>query len=172
MATTWDVTVRGTAGNDDIGSTSTSLDQLIRAGDGNDVLRGGKGDDRLVGGQGSDIMSGGRGADQFYFKASDVIVGTTDTDRIVDLTFAEGDTIVLDDLGMGGLTSAAGLNAFDGGNDAVISSYAGLVALVNQGGATATNGNNNLLILTFDLGGGTTQVIRISNAYAGFEAAL
>ncbi|MBC2662451.1 hypothetical protein H7F50_11855 [Novosphingobium flavum] len=172
--TTFDTTVRGTAGNDVLGSTSTSLNQLIRAGAGDDVLRGGKGDDRLVGGAGDDIMSGGKGADQFYFNSADVGAGQTDTDRIVDLNFADGDTIVFDNYGAGFFADKSGLDAFDGGNDAIVSSFAGLKNLVNgSGGAvTATNGGNNLLILTITYDTDHTQIIRISNGWTGFDGSV
>lgn len=173
--TTFDTAVSGTAGNEDLGNTSSTLSQLISAGAGDDVLRGGKGNDRLVGGAGDDIMSGGRGADQFYFKGSDVAVGDIDTDRIVDLNFADGDTIVFDNFGSNFFGKDAGINAFDGGNDAVISSFVGLKNMVNnaaEGTITATQGYGNLLILTIKMDADHTQVIRISNAWAGFDGAV
>ena len=172
--TTFDTTVRGTTGNDTLGSTSTTLNQLIRAGEGNDVLKGGKGDDRLVGGAGDDIMSGGKGADQFYFNSADVGAGQSDTDRIVDLTFSDGDTIVFDNYGAGFFTKASGLGSFDGGNDAIVSSFVGLKNLVGSsaGAVTATNGGGNLLILTITYDTDHTQVIRISNGWTGFDGAV
>lgn len=171
--TTFDTVVRGTAGNDTLGNTSTPLNQLINAGAGNDVLRGGKGDDRIIGGAGDDIMSGGAGADQFYFNGADVGAGDKATDRIVDLNFADGDTIVFDNYGSNFFADHTGVNAMDSGNDAIISSFAGLKNLVaNSGGAiSATNGNNNLLILTITYDTDHTQVIRISNGWAGYDAA-
>lgn len=171
--TTFDTTVRGTAGNDTLGSTSTTLNQLIRAGDGNDVLRGGKGDDRLVGGAGDDIMSGGAGADQFYFNGADVGAGDKDTDRIVDLNFADGDTIVFDNYGSSFFADQTGVDAFDSGNDAIVNSFTGLKNLVSSSGGaiSAVNGGNNLLILTITYDTDHTQVIRISNGWAGYDAA-
>ncbi len=177
MATTFNTNVPGTAGSDDIGSTSTNLNQLIRGGAGDDVLRGGKGDDRIYGGAGDDIMSGGGGADQFYFKGGDVVVGTSDTDRIVDLNFGAGDTIVFDDMGgnfFGQAFKQDGFNVFDGGNDAIVSSFSGLHHLVDgSNGAISVTGSAklDLLILTIDYGNDQTQVIRISNAYNAYLAA-
>lgn len=177
MATTFDVVLHGAPGdsNDTLAGNAgaiANLNQLLLAGAGDDVLRGGKGDDRLVGGEGNDIMSGGKGADQFYFKAGDVKVGATDTDRIVDLNFGEGDTLLLDDFGFGTLTKTDGLNAINGGDDAIVSSFVGIKALVDQGVATVEGGFGDVLILSFDLGGDTTQVIRLSNSFAAYEAAI
>ena len=170
----FDLNVQGSPVHDDIGSTSTKLSQLLRGGDGDDTLRGGKGDDRLYGGQGDDIMSGGGGADQFYFKGSDVIHGETDVDRIVDLSFGDGDKIVFDDYGAGFFGTNAkgdGFNVIDNGNDVIVSSYAGLHHLVDESNGAITVGGNaslNLLFFTIHYGTDQTEIIRISNGYADY----
>ncbi len=59
---------------------------------GNDELHGGGGDDVLFGGLGNDLMSGGGGADKFVF---DTALGSTNVDRLRDVSRSEGDEIVL-----------------------------------------------------------------------------
>jgi Ca2+-binding RTX toxin-like protein len=144
---------------------------LIRGGPGNDVLRGGAGDDIIVGGAGDDIMSGGKGADQFRF-FGDQIGGDLDTDRIVDLNFGEGDWLVFGNYN-GIFADGEGVNAFNGGDAAIISSWTGLMNAANtSGGSISITGNAglDLLIITLDNGAGQTQVIRLSNSFAAYTA--
>lgn len=63
--------------------------------DGDDSLRGGKFDDALDGGAGDNALFGGLGADIFKIDISDIVDGA-DTDKILDLNFAEGDRLALD----------------------------------------------------------------------------
>jgi Ca2+-binding RTX toxin-like protein len=62
----------------------------LRGAAGNDILTGGKYNDFIIGNQGDDVLIGGAGADQFRFFGNE-IEGTSDSDRILDLDFAEGD---------------------------------------------------------------------------------
>lgn len=169
----FDAYVSGTASNDDIKLMTSTANNIINTGAGNDVIRSGSGDDRLIGGAGSDILSGGAGADQFYFSASDVAANHTDTDRIVDLNFGDGDTIVFNSYGAGFFSDAAGINAFAGGSSAQISSYAGLANLVADSANVTASGNAalDLLIVTISYGTGQTEIIRISNGYDDYVAA-
>ncbi|WP_448500989.1 calcium-binding protein [Sphingomonas sp.] len=161
--------VRGTAGNDDLRADPSG--SMVRAGAGNDVIRGGKGDDIIIGGPGDDILWGGSGADQFRFFGNE-IEGTSDTDRIIDLTFSEGDTLVFGNYN-GVFANADGVNAFNGGDAAIISSWTGLMnAADTSGGRISITGNAglDLLIITLDNGAGQTQVIRLSNSFAAYAA--
>jgi Ca2+-binding RTX toxin-like protein len=149
---------------------------IFTSGFGNDTLRGGDYDDIFNGGAGNDAMFGGMGADQFRFnggqaKARDVIEGDSDTDFIRDLNFAEGDSIVLNGFGTGKFDDAAGVDAFDSGNDARITSYEGIESLVEAGDATVTLlDNGNLLVAISN--GTALQVISITGGVAGYNAAL
>jgi len=164
--------VSGTPGPDDL--KATSADTRLAGGAGDDVLRGGKGNDILIGGAGDDIMSGGAGADQFRFIASlyegD---GGADTDRIVDLNFSEGDWLVFENYADGTWEDAPGLAVFDADTDAIVSSWTGLVNLVEGADNVTATGNAglNLLVVRIEFDGGKVQEIRITNGYDDYVAA-
>lgn len=165
--------VRGTVGDDTLSANSQG--SQVRGGPGNDVIRGGKGDDFILGGAGDDILSGGKGADQFRFSGVDM-GGGTDTDRIVDLNFGEGDKIVFNDFGAGTFKDVYGgnnLQILNSGASAILDSWADIVELANANTTVTASGNAalNLLILTIDAGELGTQVIRISNGWNSYVAA-
>lgn len=163
--------VGGTSGNDDLRALSDG--SRVAGGAGNDILRGGRGDDILIGGAGDDQMWGGGGADQFRF-FGDQIDGANDVDRIYDLNFGQGDWIVFGKFG-GLFEDASGINAFDNGDSAIISSWEGLANAYESAGARASftgSASLDLLFITFDNGAGQTQTLRINNGYAAFTAAL
>ena len=103
----------GTAGADAYAAPDGSRDKLIgragddvlEAGDRNDLVRGNTGDDELYGGDGRDKVNGGAGDDELYGGANpdrilgrtgdDYIDGGTGPDRIK--AGAGNDTIVADD---------------------------------------------------------------------------
>lgn len=162
--------VSGTSGNDDIKATGTN-GTLLSGGAGDDILRGGKYDDFLVGGSGNDQMWGGAGADQFRFFAN-TIEGGSDTDRIYDLKFAEGDSLVFGLYNEGLFTDATGVNAFNDGASAQISSIEGLRNFVanSNGAITASQrGSTEVLILTIQ-NGDDTQILWLSNMWSAFSA--
>jgi Ca2+-binding RTX toxin-like protein len=77
------------------------LDNIIKAGRGDDCLYGGEGHDRLSGGAGndhlngglgSDVLKGGKGEDDFVF---DQALGGDNIDTIVDFSTKGGDKIWL-----------------------------------------------------------------------------
>ncbi len=163
--------VNGTAGDDDLKALSDG--SRVSAGAGNDILRGNKGDDVLIGGAGDDQLWGGGGADQFRF-FGDQIEGASDTDRLFDLNFGDGDWIVFGKFD-GLFEDGDGINAFDNGDSAIISSWEGLAnayeasnGRITYSGSTSTD----LLFISFDNGSGQTQTLRISNGYTAFQAAL
>lgn len=101
----------GTAGSGSTGSASllalidpdTTPLKVVMGTNGDDRLRGGSedslilgldGDDKIYEGDYSDVMVGGNGADIFMFDFRDVNGGQTH-DIIVDLDFAQGDTLRL-----------------------------------------------------------------------------
>ena len=164
--------VSGKAGNDDLKATNDPDGTLLSGGAGDDILRGGKYDDIIVGGAGNDLMFGGGGADQFRFFGSQ-IDGASDYDRVFDLNFGEGDSLVFGDYGSGFFTvdDNVNVNSFAGGASASVHSWEGLVALAGSSTeitATQARGVNVLLTLDF---GGQTQEIEISNGWAAFTAA-
>lgn len=156
------------AGDGDIRATNNPEGTYLAGNAGDDVLRGGKYNDILVGGEGNDLMFGGAGADTFRFygdsaTSSAVKPAGADVDKIFDLSFAEGDR--LDFTGFG-----------EAAANAVIKSFADLVALVGSSGWTATeqapnNPNNDNLVLSYDFGGGISQTIIISHGWDAFVAA-
>lgn len=88
--TTMVATISGTDGNDKLTSDATA--DWIEGLAGNDQIRGGGGEDRLVGGEGSDKLSGGSEADAFVFDN----LATGGSDKILDFSVADGDTLVFD----------------------------------------------------------------------------
>lgn len=164
--------VGGNAGNNDIKATNDVDGTVLNGGDGNDTLRGGKYDDLITGGSGDDLLFGGGGADQFRFFGND-IDGAKDTDKIFDLNFDEGDTLVFGSYAAGTFSDADGENAFAGGGSASISSFEGLVNAVSGSGGNMTvsqKGTSNVLILSIDTGAGI-QEIHITGAWAAYQAA-
>lgn len=79
--------IEGTA-DGDLEFGAPGADTLVGA-DGDDLLHGGDGNDALYGDQGADTLNGGVGADLFVFGRD------SDDDRIADLSFADGDRVLL-----------------------------------------------------------------------------
>lgn len=160
--------VHDDGGNHDIRATNNKEGTYLAGNGGDDILRGGRYSDTLIGGEGDDLMFGGAGADTFRFFGENGALSYqkpagADVDKIFDLSFAEGDRLDFRDFA----ESAA---------NAVVKSFADLVALVNNSGWTATEqapGNpiNDNLVLHYDLGGGASQTIIISNGWDAFVAA-
>jgi Ca2+-binding RTX toxin-like protein len=164
----------GKSGDDDLRANYSDNDgTMIRGNGGNDTLRGGSDNDILIGGRGDDWLWGGRGAGQFRFFGNE-IDGPSDRDRIFDLTFGEGDTLVFGNFGGGTFTKAAGLNGFGNGTSAIISSWEGLVnAAAFSDLVTATRGgaNNDNLLLKITNATGQVQEIMITNGWSQYLAA-
>lgn len=76
---------------------------------GDDILKGMDGADILVGGAGIDELHGGAGADTFDFDAGDI-----NQDRIIDLSFADGDIIDLTDVYAGTLSFVSSFTSTPG----------------------------------------------------------
>jgi Ca2+-binding RTX toxin-like protein len=160
--------VTGNASANDLSASSADTDgSNIQAGAGNDILRGGRFDDWLTGGAGDDVMSGGGGADQFRFFGTQ-IEGTSDLDRIFDLNFGQGDSLVFNNFGANTFFKANGVNAFNGGTSAILDSYSDIVAAAAASNLVtakrASPGNDNLLLSITDVDG---QVQMISITAAG-----
>lgn len=163
--------VGGNAGNNDVRATNNPAGTVMNTGAGNDVLRGGKGDDVMTGGAGDDLMFGGNGADQFRFFGNQ-IGGSSDLDKIFDLSFEEGDTLVFGDYAGSTFGDTDGVNAFANGGSASISSIEGLYAAVQSSGAITASqkGNTDVLILEIDNGNGQTQIIHLSGLWDDYAA--
>lgn len=165
--------VTGKGGDDDIRANYQDADgTIMNGGLGDDVLRGGSYNDIQNGGGGDDQYWGGAGADQFRFFGTQ-IDGAEDTDYVYDLNFGEGDLIVLHDFAKGSFTHATGVNAYDGGDTAQISSYEGLANLVRDSASVTASrkGDTDLLIVTVTDGDGQVQHIHLSNSYSAYIAA-
>jgi Ca2+-binding RTX toxin-like protein len=165
--------VGGTAGSNDASATNNPNGSYLETGGGNDTLRGGRYDDILDGGEGNDSMFGGGGADQFRFFGNNISMGQ-DTDRIFDLSFAEGDKLVLGNYGSGTFSDTAGVDGFNGGRDAIITSYEGIVNAAN-GSANVTafrqgSGNDNLVFRVIDADGDIQDIV-ITGGYSQYIAA-
>lgn len=163
--------VGGNAGDNDIQSSGRD-GTILNGGAGDDILRGSRGDDILTGGSGNDQLWGGDGADQFRF-FGDNIGGASDLDKIYDLDFSEGDSLVFGNYGALQFTDVAGVNAFNGGAAAQISSWEGLVNVVEGSDLVSASrkGTTDVLILTIDNGAGQIQSIHISGGWAAYSAA-
>ena len=105
-------TLDGAAGNDTINGGGDA-DTLL-GGAGADILNGDAGNDRLTGGDGADQLTGGTGADTFAFTTADLhlttLGGKADIDKILDLSFADGDVIDLS--GIDAIASTGANDAF------------------------------------------------------------
>lgn len=143
-------------GPNDIKATNDVDGSYLRGHGGDDILRGGRYDDVLDGGAGDDQLAGGQGADQFRFFADDVTgqagPGIVDNDAVRDVNFGEGDTLVFGRYGSGTYTDAAGIDAVNGGAGSIVSSWDGLLSMINDTGWTVTRIGN-------------TQKVQISYTY-------
>ena len=162
------------AGNGDIQANGNDADgTILNAGAGNDILRGGAYNDILSGGSGDDQMFGGDGADQFRF-FGDQQTGL-DTDRVYDLDFSEGDTLVFGNWGAGTFNEDTGVDALNPSNNgAIISSWEGVVNAVNFSGNVTANreapGNDNLVLTITDADGDVNNIV-ITGGYSQYIAA-
>lgn len=167
--------VGGNGLDNDLQATNDVDGTIYNGGAGNDTLRGGKYDDILSGGAGNDTYFGGDGADQFRF-FGDQIEGTSDLDKVFDLDFSEGDSLVFGNYGAGTFADGAGINAYGAGNtDAQITSWEGLASFIQNSGATVTfseKGNTDVLILNIDNGNGAIQTIHITGGFDAVSAFL
>ncbi len=167
--------VGGNAGDNDLQAVNDVNGTIINAGAGNDVLRGGRYDDILSGGAGDDSYYGGAGADQFRFFGNQ-IEGTSDLDKVLDLNFGQGDSLVFGNYGAGTFADAAGINAYGAGNSAAqITSWEGLANFIKSSSAVVgvtEKGNTDVLILSIDNGLGQIQTIHITGGYDAVQAFL
>jgi Ca2+-binding RTX toxin-like protein len=166
--------VAGRTGNDVLRATSDPDGSTIMGNAGDDVLIGGNFADLLIGGLGDDRLTGGGGADQFRFFGNQ-IDGASDTDRILDLNFAEGDTLVFGSFAGGTFFKANGVNAFDGGRAAILDSWSDIVAADRASdriSASGTGTNGEDLLLQIVNGTGQIENIVIAGGFARYQSAL
>lgn len=104
--------VQGNAGNDTVDGGAGH--DILLGGQHADILSGGVGNDTLSGDQGNDWMSGGAGADRFAFASGSGV------DVIADFSFAEGDRIMLSNVGYGTVGQVLAHVAADAYGNAVI----------------------------------------------------
>lgn len=184
VGTEMDDLIRGLRGEDSIDAVDGA--DYLDGGIGNDILFGGEGDDALIGNVGDDVYTGGAGADQFHFPGYGITGSGTATpgrnvDTIMDLSFEEGDIIVLPHFAGGTFqgTDVNGqldlVNTGEGaGSGANVRSWSGLVDLVQSSPAVtaARLGSTNTLVLEITNADGAMQVINIENGWDDYSAAV
>jgi VCBS repeat-containing protein len=166
--------IGGNNAANDLSAVSADQDGTnINAAGGNDTLRDGKFDDLLTGGAGDDVMSGGGGADQFRFFGTQ-IEGASDLDRIFDLNFGQGDSLVFNNFGANTFLKANGVNAFNGGTSAILDSFGDIVAAAGASNLVtakrASQSNDNLLLSISDADG-QIQTISITGGWSQYVLA-
>lgn len=171
------------AGGNDTADGGAGNDQLM-GGLGNDRLIGAAGDDLLIGGNGFDTLTGNSGADQFRFAGYDIVgarlpIPYHETDTIADLSFAEGDVIVLHSHAAGTFRGTDVNGQLDivsttggPGSGANIRNWAGLVDLVRSSDAVtaARDGNTDTMLLVITTAEGSSQTIAIRNGWNDYAA--
>lgn len=161
--------VRGTAGDDRL--TGSNRDDVIVGGAGNDTLAGGRGDDVLIGGSGDDSLSGGAGADRFCFSAPGKNV--YENDRIMDLSFAEGDVIELSGFGAKVFGKAAGVDLVSDGktSSVVLDSLSDLAELSKLDSVTISRkGKTDQITISIHDDDGGVLDIQLSNMYSSYTS--
>lgn len=180
VGTDGDDLIRALRGDDSVDGVGGN--DYLQGGAGNDILIGGAGDDWLIGDSGNDTLTGGSGADQFRFYG----FGTTgagtanpghDTDTITDLTFSDGDVIVLADFAAGTFQGTDVNGSLDlvptsgvVGSGANIRDWAGLVDLVQSSPAVtaAQQGTSDTLLLEITNADGTIETIAIQHGWSAY----
>ncbi|WP_462119127.1 calcium-binding protein [Methylorubrum extorquens] len=165
--------VRGTSGNDDARAVDDPDGSHINTGAGDDILRGGVYDDLIVGGSGNDQYWGGGGGDEFRFFGTQ-IEGSSDTDKVYDLNFKEGDTLLFGDFYPGTFQRDYNVNSFDNGDSAIVNSWFGVVNAVNVSNLVSASklpGSSDTLLLSIDNGAGQSQHIEFVNGWSQYLAA-
>ncbi len=161
--------VAGRTGNDDLVALGADRDGTqLRGGAGNDILTGGRGNDFLIGNQGDDLMIGGAGADQFRFMGNE-IEGKSDSDRIFDFDFAEGDWLVFTGFGKSTFSNTAG--GFIGGSDVIIRSFdqlARLDAASSKLTVSRESAGSDTLVMEVLQPNGQVQKILINDAWQAY----
>lgn len=162
--------IRGTEGADKL--NGTNRDDVMLGGGGDDVLSGGRGNDVLIGGAGNDIYSGGAGADRFVFSG----LGHTgyENERIMDLSFAEGDVIELSGFGARVFSKAVGLDLVVDRNTSsvLVHSVNDLVELSKLDDVTISRkGKTDQIVVTIHDQDGDVLDIQLSNMYNSYAAA-
>lgn len=162
--------IRGSDGDDKL--SGTNRDDILIGGAGNDTIAGGRGDDVLIGGPGNDVLTGGAGADRFVFSAPGHKV--YENDRIMDLSFAEGDVIELNGFGAKVFGKAAGVDLVVNGKTSsiVIDSVADLVELSKLDSVTISRkGKTDLITLSIHDSDDGVVDIQLSNMYTHYANA-
>ncbi len=161
------VFIRGTDGADRL--NGSNRDDIMLGGAGNDTLNGGRGEDVLAGGSGNDVLSGGAGGDRFVFSAADM--HGRQTDRIMDLSFREGDRLEFSGFAsniFGSSLLAKSVEAA-GQQVVVVDSAADLAALGKLGAVHMSQvGRTDSLMMRITESDGDVLELQISNMFAQF----
>lgn len=147
---------------------------------GDDVLVGGRHGDVLNGGAGDDLMYGGPGSDKFRFNGSDVAAGHHDSDTVIGMNFAAGDSLVFVDFEEGSFASSGGAHAATlldtgegAGSGAVVQSMAELVDLVNgSSDISAHRALLNDLVLDITQSDGSHETINMTGQWHDYVVAI
>jgi serralysin len=159
----------GRAGADDLLAIASDMEGTqLRGAAGNDILTGGKYNDFIIGNQGDDVLIGGAGADQFRFFGNE-IEGTSDSDRILDLDFAEGDILMLGYYSAGTFAKAGG--GFINGSDVIVRSFDQLAKLdAASAKVTVSQASDlsNTLVIEIVQKNGQVQKIFVNDAWQNY----
>ena len=161
--------INGTAGDDKL--NGTNRDDIMLGGTGNDALSGGRGDDVLIGGLGNDTYYGGLGADRFVY--SGLGRNGPESERIMDLSFGDGDVIEFSGFGAKVFGTAAGVDLVSNGttSSVLVNSLNDLVELSKLDSVTMSRkGKTDLLIVSIRDDDGDVLDIQLTNMYNSYAS--
>ena len=161
----------GRAQSDELHALDADSDGTqLRGNAGNDLLTGGRFADFLIGNAGDDVLVGGEGGDQFRF-FGDEIEGSSDTDRVYDLDFAEGDRLVFGSFAEGTFARMPGVNAFAGGTAVIVDSFGDLQQLDAASDRISISRlaeGSDVLVIQVANAAGQVQRIELSDAWQAY----
>ncbi len=161
--------IKGTDADDKLSGTNGN--DVMLGGAGNDTIAGGRGDDVLIGGTGNDVLTGGTGADRFVFTAPGR--SAYENDRVMDLSFSDGDVIELSGFGAKIFGKAAGVDLVSDGktSSVLIDSVADLVELSKLDSVTISRkGKTDLITVSIHDDNGGVLDIQLSNMYNNYAS--
>jgi Ca2+-binding RTX toxin-like protein len=162
--------IRGTDGADRMNGTNRN--DVMIAGGGNDTISGGRGDDMIIGGGGNNVLVGGSGADTFVFSAE--TLSKLQSDRLMDLNFADGDKLEFNDFGKSVFDRLKDPSMFNNSDFDVVSidSASDLASLARLDTVNASRrGTTDTLVLKIADSDGDMLELQLSNMFNQFVQA-
>ena len=136
-------------GTNAVNGTGNSLANIINGNNAANIINGGGGHDTLSGKGGDDSLTGGSSGDAFVFNLSDSLLAAQ-TDAILDLNFAAGDTLIF--VGFNGVTTQ-------------VDTYLELAQfiLATAGNTVTAGSTGGIARFTLPGAGGHTQAINLTD---------